>query len=77
MIASVETVVAAVTGICLYHESVGTLSLLGIVLVIVSIVVMNIGGGRKGSVNSDILVRKTNTTVSKHLDSPQKYVNNF
>ena len=53
VIASVETVVAAVIGIGLYRESIGVMSLAGIVLVLVSILVMNTGAGRKDAVRSD------------------------
>ena len=42
VIASVETVVAAILGVLLYHEHLGILSVMGIVLVLVSIVIMNV-----------------------------------
>lgn len=39
--ASIETIVAAVLGVLLLHESIGAVNILGIVLVIASIVLMN------------------------------------
>ena len=48
VIASVETVVAAVIGIVLYHEHLGSCSILGIVLVLFSIVIMNVTLERHG-----------------------------
>lgn len=42
VIASVETVVAAVIGIVFYHEQLGALSILGVLLVLGSILLMNL-----------------------------------
>lgn len=42
VIASIETVIASVIGIFLYHEAMGLVSITGIFLVLVSIAVMNI-----------------------------------
>lgn len=47
IIASVETVVAAVIGIAIYHEAAGMGKLLGIVLVLASIAVMNLDLSKK------------------------------
>ena len=41
IIASIETVVAALIGIFGYHERLGIVSLLGILLVLISIAIMN------------------------------------
>lgn len=73
VIASVETMVAAVIGIVLYHESIGVFSLLGIILVIASIFVMNSGDRRKTSSSSDTLVRKTNMPSNELLDVQREY----
>ena len=41
MIASIEPVVATLIGVIAYHESIGLINVLGILLVIGSIVMMN------------------------------------
>ena len=55
VIASVETVVAAVIGVTIYREQIGGFSIIGIVLVLISIVIMNMRLQHKN--NSKIYVR--------------------
>ena len=47
VVASVETVVAAITGICVFSEAFNTAKLIGIALVLGSIAIMNMGFGKQ------------------------------
>jgi len=50
IVASVETVVAAIIGICMFREDFNPAKLIGITLVLFSIAIMNMGLGRQKSI---------------------------